>query len=399
MRKMTIDDVSARNKRVIVRVDYNVPLQEGVITDDTRIKATLPTLRKLLSQDASLVLMSHLGRPKGKVVPELSLRPVAERLSELLGKEVKFLPDCVGSEVQRETQSLQPGEVALLENLRFHIEEEKNDDGFAKELASHGELYVNDAFAASHRAHASIVGVPKYVQPAVAGYLMANEIKHLGLLLEDPPRPFVAIIGGAKVSTKIDVLQNLLPKVDKLLVGGGMAFTFFAALGLEIGNSLVEEDAVDVAMKIWMTSEEMGGKMMLPVDLLVVKDIEDDSSPVKTVPYDHIPPGWAGVDIGQGTVQLYSDVIMDAKSVFLNGPMGIFERERFAEGTRAIFEAMSEVAARGDIAVVGGGDSAAAAKALGFSNAMTHISTGGGASLEFMEGKELPGIAALTDSK
>ena len=398
MRKMTIDDVKFKGKRVLVRVDYNVPMEDGRITDDTRIVATLPTLKKLLSDGASVVLMSHLGRPKGRVVPELSLKPVAERLSELLGKEVGFLPDCVGPEVEKVTKSLKPGEVVLLENLRFHKGETDNDPEFAKQLAKHGDVYVNDAFAVCHRAHASVVGVPKILQPACAGYLVAKEVKYLGMLLEDPPRPFVAVVGGAKVSTKINVLENLLPRVDKLLIGGGMCYTFFAALGLDVGKSIVEEDMLDVAMKTWLKSEETGGKMMLPVDILVADQMDEDAN-VKTVPYDRIPSGYMGVDIGQSTIQLYQGAILEAKSVFLNGPMGVFEIDKFAEGTRAILETMAEVAQRGDIAVVGGGDSAAAAKKFGLADQMTHVSTGGGASLKFMEGKELPGIAALTDKK
>ncbi|MCD6417577.1 phosphoglycerate kinase [bacterium] len=396
MRKMTVDDIDASNKRIVMRVDFNVPMQDGEIMDDTRIVSTLPTIEHLLSSGASLVLMSHLGRPKGKVVPELSLSPVAEALGEYLNMKVKFLPNCIGKRTKDALKNLEKHRVVLLENLRFHSEEEKNDPKFAKELSSYGDIYVNDAFSACHRAHASIVGIPQYIKPAVAGYLMANEIKFLGTLLENPPRPFVAIIGGAKVSTKIAVLKNLLPKVDKLLIGGGMAFTFLAALGLEIGDSLIEEDALKTAMEIWLISEQMGGKMMLPVDFLVAKEINSDT-PVRTVEYDQIPQGWKGLDIGQGTIQLYTEEILAAKSVFLNGPMGIFEVERFAEGTRAIFESMAEIAARGNIAVVGGGDSASAAKSLGFGDKMTHISTGGGASLEFMEGKELPGIAALSD--
>ncbi len=398
MRKMTIDDVNFKGKRALVRVDYNVPMEEGKITDDTRIVATLPTLKKLLSDGAAVVLMSHMGRPKGKVVPELSLKPVAERLAQLLGKDVKFLPDCVGEDIEKQTASLKPGEVVLLENLRFHEGETKNDPEFAKQLAKHGDIYVNDAFATCHRAHASVVGVPKILQPACAGYLVEKEIKYLGMLLENPPRPFVAVVGGAKVSTKIAVLENLLPRVDKLLIGGGMSYTFFAALGLEIGNSLVEEDMLDVAMKIWLKSEETGGKMMLPVDILVADQLDPEAK-TQTVPYDRIPPGYMGVDIGQSTIQLYQGVILDAASVFLNGPMGVFEIDKFSEGTRAILESMAEVAQRGDIAVVGGGDSAAAARKFGLAEKMTHVSTGGGASLEFMEGKELPGIAALTDKK
>ncbi len=398
MRKMTIDDIKFKGKKALVRVDYNVPMENGEITDDTRIIATLPTLHKLLDDGASLILMSHLGRPGGKVVSELSLRPVAKRLSEILEKKVEFINDCIGTKVKKRIDALKPGEIILLENLRFHPGEEKNSKNFAQKLASYGDVYVNDAFAVSHRKHASVVGVPAILRPACAGYLINKEIKYLGVLLENPPRPFVAIIGGAKVSTKIAVLENLLPKVDRLLIAGGMAFTFFATLGLEVGKSLVEKDALDIAMQIWVKSEEMGGKMMLPVDVLVAKDIDDETT-VKTVEYDRIPKNWIGVDVGQSTIQLYNSALLDAKSVFLNGPMGIFEIEKFSEGTKAILETMAEITQQGSMTVLGGGDSAAAAKRFGFADSMTHISTGGGASLKFMEGKELPGIAALTDVK
>ena len=395
---MTIDDIKFKGKKALVRVDYNVPMENGEITDDTRIIATLPTLHKLLDDGASLILMSHLGRPGGKVVSELSLRPVAKRLSEILEKKVEFINDCIGTKVKKRIDALKQGEIILLENLRFHPGEEKNSKNFAQKLASYGDVYVNDAFAVSHRKHASVVGVPAILRPACAGYLINKEIKYLGVLLENPPRPFVAIIGGAKVSTKIAVLENLLPKVDRLLIAGGMAFTFFATLGLEVGKSLVEKDALDIAMQIWVKSEEMGGKMMLPVDVLVAKDIDDETT-VKTVEYDRIPKNWIGVDVGQSTIQLYNSALLDAKSVFLNGPMGIFEIEKFSEGTKAILETMAEITQQGSMTVLGGGDSAAAAKRFGFADSMTHISTGGGASLKFMEGKELPGIAALTDVK
>ncbi len=396
MRKLSIDDVNLKKKKVLVRVDYNVPMLDGEITDDSRIVTTLPSLRKILKSGGSLILMSHLGRPQGKVDKQLTLRPVAEKLSELLEEKVKFLPDCIGARVKKSIAAIKPGEIILLENLRFHPGETKNNLGFAKKLAEHGDIYVNDAFAVSHRAHASVVGIPKILQPACSGYLIAKEITYMSMLLDDAPSPFVAVIGGAKVSTKIDVLKNLLPRVDKLLIGGGMAFTFLATLGLEIGESLVEKNALEVAMNIWLKSEEMGGKMMLPLDVLVASEISDEAQ-MKTVEYDHIPKEWVGVDIGQSTIQLFTGIIEESKSVFLNGPMGIFEYERFSVGTETVLESMSDVADRGDIAVVGGGDSAAAAKILGFQNSMTHISTGGGASLEFMEGKSLPGIDALTD--
>lgn len=396
MNKLTLDCVEIKGKRALVRVDFNVPMEEGRITDDARIVASLPTIKKLISGGAIVTLASHLGRPKGKPEPGLSLKPVAEHLQELLGKPVKFISDCVGEPVAKALKNAKPGDVFMLENLRFHPEEEKNDLNFAKELAKPFDLFVNDAFAVSHRAHASVVGVTKYINLSVAGYLVQKEIEYLGKLLEEPPRPFVAIVGGAKISTKIGVLKNLLDKVDKLLIGGGMAYTFFSALGLEVGNSIVESELTDVAMEIWTLSEEMRGKMLLPVDVLVVKEISPDS-PAKTVSYDSIPPDWTGVDIGQATIQLYTDEILSAKTVFMNGPMGIFEIDKFAEGTRGVLEAMAEVASRGDIAVVGGGDSASSAKQLGFADQMSHVSTGGGASLEFLEGKTLPGIEALTN--
>ncbi len=398
MRKKTIDDIQVTNKRVLIRVDYNVPLENGKVANDLRIRKSLPTIKKLLSDSNALVLMSHLGRPGGKVDPKLSLAPVAKHLSKLLGQEVKFVNDCVGDDVNKAVDSLKPGEVMLLENVRFHPGEKKNSDEFAKKLARHGEVFVNDAFSVCHRAHASVVGVPKFLRPAVAGYLLQSEIKHLGIFLDDPARPFVAVIGGAKVSTKIGVFKNLLPRVDKILVGGGMSFTFFSAWGLEVGKSLVEENSFQTATEIFNLSEELGGRMLLPVDILVAKEL-DPNSPVKTVPYDHIPKNWIGVDIGQATIQLYTDEILKAKSVFMNGPMGIFEIKPFSEGTRAVLEAMAEVASKGNVAVVGGGDSAAAAYELGFADMMTHISTGGGASLEFMEGKELPGISVLDDAE
>ncbi|RKZ33098.1 phosphoglycerate kinase [bacterium] len=397
MHKMTIDDVDFKGKRVLLRVDYNVPMEQGEITDDTRIRATLPTIKKLLNDGASLVIISHLGRPSGKVMKELSLRPVAKRLAELLEKNVEFLQNCVGKDITKRTKSLKPGEIVMLENLRFHPGEKANDENFSAQLAKHGDIYVNDAFAVCHRAHASVVGIPKILSPACAGYLIEKEIKYLGILLEDPPQPFIAIIGGAKVSTKIGVLENLLPRVDKLLIGGGMSFTFFSSLGLEIGKSLVEKEALTTAMKIWVKSEEKGGKMMLPVDVLVAESLDEDS-PVKTVEYDRIPKNLMGVDIGQSTIQLYQGTILEAKTVFLNGPMGVFEVEKFSEGTKTILESMAELAQGGDIAVVGGGDSAAAVHKFNLADEMTHVSTGGGASLEFMEGKELPGIAALSDA-
>ncbi len=396
MRKMTVDDMNFKGKHVVLRVDYNVPMQDGTITDDTRITATLPTLRKLIDDGASIVILSHLGRPKSKNDKEFSLKPVSAKLAELLGRKVDFLTDCVGDAIFKKTAAAKPGDIIMLENVRFYAEEEKNEVEFAKKLAKHGDVYVNDAFAVSHRAHASVEAITKFLSPSVAGYLMGEELNHLQRLINDPPQPFIAVVGGAKVSTKIGVLENLLPKVDKLLIGGGMMFTFMANLGMEVGNSIVEKDSMNTAMELWLKSEELGGRIQLPVDVVVTQEIEEDS-PVKLVGYDGIPKKWCGVDIGKSTARMYADYISQAKAVFLNGPMGIFENPKFAEGTVAVLEAMRELNERGGIAVVGGGDSAAAANQLGFGDCMTHISTGGGASLELMEGRKLPGIEALTN--
>ena len=391
MRKKTIRDVDVKGKRVLVRVDFTVPLAGGKVADDRRIRAAIPTIRYLLDKGAAVILMSHLGRPKGKVVPELRLDPVAERLSELLGRPVKKLDDCVGPEVEAAVKAMKPGEVILLENTRFHPEERKNDPEFARKLASLADLFVNDAFGTAHRAHASTVGVARYL-PAVAGFLMERELRFLGQALENPERPFVAILGGAKISDKIGVIRNLLSKVDALLIGGGMANTFFKAQGYEVGDSLVEEEAVDTAGALL---EEAGGKLFLPVDVVIAREVAPDS-PTRVMKVGDVPAGWRILDIGPETVEAFKEKLRGARTVVWNGPVGVFEVEPFAKGTFAIARALAEL--EGATVIVGGGDSAAAVEKAGVADRITHVSTGGGASLEFLEGKELPGIAALDDA-
>jgi len=393
MNKKTIRDVEVKGKKVFVRVDFNVPLNENrEITDDTRIRAALPTLQYLREQGAKLIVASHLGRPKGQFNEKYSLKPVAKRLSELLGIEVKMAPDVVGPEVEKMAGELQPGEVLLLENVRFYPEEEKNDPEFARKLARLAEIYVNDAFGAAHRAHASTAGIASYL-PAVAGFLMEKEINFLSRVLNNPERPFVAIIGGAKVSDKIGVIENLLGKVDALLIGGGMANTFLKAMGYETGKSLVEEDKVNLAGELMNKAKEMGVKLLLPIDVVVAPKIEAGVSG-KTVAADGIPEEEMALDIGEKTVKLFREEILTAKTVVWNGPMGVFEVEPFDRGTIAVAEAVAE---SGALSVVGGGDSVAAVEKAKVSNKITHISTGGGASLEFLEGKKLPGVEVLYD--
>jgi phosphoglycerate kinase len=397
MNKKTIEDIDVRGKRVLVRVDFNVPQDEtGKITDDRRIRAALPTIQYLINQGAKVILASHLGRPKGK--PEdrekFTLKPVAERLSELLGKPVPLAPDCVGPEVEKMVQAMKDGDVLLLENVRFHPEEEKNDPEFAKQLASLAEVYVNDAFGTAHRAHASTEGVTKYL-PGVAGYLMQKEIEYLGGALANPKRPFIAVLGGAKVKDKIPVIENLVSKVDKLIIGGGMAYTFLKAQGKEIGQSLLDADSLDFCREMLAKA---GDKILLPVDVVVADGNPFEKGPdavqTKVVSVDAIPADWQGVDIGPETQKLFAEAVKGAGTVVWNGPMGIFEFEKFAVGTRAMAQALAD---SGAVTIVGGGDSAAAVEQLGFADKMTHISTGGGASLEFLEGKVLPGVAALQD--
>ncbi len=388
MNKKTIRDIDLKGKKVLVRVDYNVPIVEGQITDDRRIRATVPTIQYLLDQGAAVILMSHLGRPKGKPSPEFKMDLVAKRLSEILGMPVKKLDDCIGPEVEKAVKEMQPGEIVLLENLRFHPEEEANDPEFARQLASLADIYVNDAFATAHRAHASTEGVAHYL-PAVAGFLMEREIRFLGLLLSEPQRPFVAILGGAKISDKIGVIRNLLPKVDLLLIGGGMANTFFKALGYEVGDSLVEDEALELARELL---REGGEKLVLPVDVVIAERVAPDAA-TKVAKPGEVPKGWRILDIGPETVKLFKEKLHKARTVFWNGPLGVFEVEPFAQGTFALARALAEL--EGATVVVGGGDSAAAVEAAGVAEKITHVSTGGGASLEFLEGKELPGVAAL----
>ncbi len=402
MNKKTIQDIDVNGKRVLVRVDYNVPLDEnGNITDDARIRATLPTSRYLLDNGASVILMAHLGRPKGKVVEEMRLAPAARRLHELLGQPVATAPNCIGDEAKNAAQKLGSGEVLLLENLRFHDAEENNDADFAAQLAELGDVYVNDAFGAAHRAHASTDGVARIMKergaPCVTGLLMARELDFLGGVLENPQRPFVAILGGVKVSDKIGVIRNLLEKVDTLLVGGAMSYAFVKAQGLEVGTSYFKEEDAPVAAELLQLAKDGGKDFRLPKDFLVAdKDAEDAQTSV--VPFDQIPTDKMGMDIGPETIREYSQVIENAKTVLWNGPMGRFEVAPFANGTREVAEAVARATQSGAPTIIGGGDSAAAVKQMGLSDQVTHVSTGGGASLEFLEGKTLPGIAALDEA-
>lgn len=389
MHKKTVRDIEVANKRVLVRVDFNVPIRDGHITDDRRIRESLPTIQYLLDRGATVILMSHLGRPKGRD-PEFSLRPVAERLSQLLGRSVHFFDDCIGEAVEQGVQSLPPNAVALLENVRFYPQEEANDPEFARALARLGEVYVNDAFGSAHRAHASTEGVAHHL-PAVAGLLMEKELRYLGQALADPERPFVAILGGAKVHDKIGVIRNLLPKVDKLLIGGGMAFTFLKAQGYEIGKSLLDAESLEFAQQML---QQAGDKLLLPVDVVVAPALEPNA-PTQTVPASQIPPDQMGLDVGPETARQFGEVVKTARTVVWNGPLGAFETPPFEAGTRAVLQAVAE---SGAISILGGGDTAAAAEQLGFADKITHISTGGGAALEFLEGRVLPGVAALLDA-
>jgi phosphoglycerate kinase len=395
MPKKTILDLKDEEligKRVLVRVDFNVPIKNGVITDDRRIREALPTIKYLMEKGAKVILVSHLGRPKG-FQDDLRLDPVAKRLSELLGKPVKKLNDCIGEEVEKEVANMNPGDVVLLENIRFYKEEEANDPEFAKKLAKLADLYVNDAFGTAHRAHASTAGVANYI-PGVAGLLMKKEIEIMGKALENPDRPFVCILGGAKVSDKIGVIQNLVNKVDVLLIGGGMMFTFLKAMGYEIGKSIVEEDKLDLAKDLMSLAKEKGVKFVLPVDAVVVKEIKEDA-PTTVKDVDKFDKDDIGVDIGPKTIDLFREEIMKAKTIIWNGPMGIFEIPAFANGTKKVAEAIAEN--KNCVSIVGGGDTAAAVQLFGLEEKFTHISTGGGASLEFLEGKVLPGVAVLQD--
>lgn len=390
--KKSVEDIDVKGKKVLVRCDFNVPIKEGVISSDKRIVAALPTIKYLLDNNGALVLCSHLGRPKGEFKPEFSLAPVAARLSELLGKPVQMAKDVVGEDAKAKAAALKPGEVLMLENVRFEAGETKNDAGLSKEFASLADIYVNDAFGSAHRAHASTAGVAEHL-PAVCGYLIQKEITIMGKALSDPKRPFVAILGGAKVSDKIGVINNLLEKVDTLIVGGGMAYTFIKSMGNTIGDSLCEEDKLDLAKEMLEKAKAKGVSLLLPLDNKV-GDKFDANCAMQTVESDKIPDGWMGMDIGPKTEKLFCDAIRGAGTVVWNGPMGVFEFEQFAQGTLAVATAVAE---SGAVSIIGGGDSAAAVTKLGFGDKMTHISTGGGASLEFLEGLELPGIAALND--
>ena len=387
--KKTVRDINAHGKRVLVRVDFNVPLRDRTVTDDTRIRASLPTLNSLLEQGAALVLCSHLGRPKGKVVSELRMDPVAVRLAELLDRPVRKLDECVGAEVVAAVNKMQPGDVVLLENTRFHPEEQANDAGFAEQLAGLADVFVNDAFGTAHRAHASTEGVARHL-PAVAGLLVEKELDFLGRAAGNPDRPYVAILGGAKISDKIGVIESLLRKCDALLIGGGMANTFFKAMGLEVGDSLVEEEAVSTARALL---EQSSGKLLLPVDV-VIADAFDNDANARVVKPDAVGPGWRILDVGPRTVSFFGETLSKAKTVVWNGPLGVFEMSNFAKGTFAVAQLLASIDA---VTIVGGGDSAAAVRQAGLVDKMAHVSTGGGASLEFLEGKVLPGVAVLED--
>ena len=397
MAKLTVSDLDVKGRRVLMRVDFNVPLQAGRVANDKRLRAALPTIRHILKHSGRLILMSHLGRPKGKRMPELSLKPCAAALEMLLGQPVAFADDCIGPCAKAAVSALGAGQVLLLENLRFHQEETENDEAFARALAELGDLYVNDAFGTAHRAHASTAGVTRFIDRCAMGFLVEKEIAYLGDAIASPERPFVAILGGAKISGKIDVIGSLLPKVDRLIIGGGMAYTFFKAKGLEIGKSLVEADKVDLARSLLETG---GEKLVLPVDCLCTDRFDFDARSVGELTptaVSAIPVDGIALDIGPASVSLFENLLSDARTIVWNGPMGVFEIDATAGGTDAVARAMASATQKGAVTVIGGGDSAAAVEKAGLADRMTHISTGGGASLEFLEGKELPGVSALTD--
>lgn len=399
MSKKTLANLSAADlsgKRALVRVDFNVPVDDGSITDDTRIRAALPTIQDLMQKGAKVILVSHFGRPKG-VDEKLRLTPVAKRLSELLGQEVVKCDDSIGDEVATKVGALQNGQVLLLENVRFYKEEEANDSEFAKKLAANADLYVNDAFGTAHRAHASTEGVTHYLSPSVGGYLIEKELQYLQSAIENPQRPLAAIIGGSKVSSKIGVIETLLDKCDKLLLGGGMIFTFYKARGLNVGKSLVEDDKLELAKSLEAKAKERGVTLLLPTDVVVADKFDKDAES-QTVSIDNIPEGWMGLDIGPDSVKMFQEALADCKSVIWNGPMGVFEFAKFAVGTEAIAHTLADISKTGATTIIGGGDSVAAVEKVGLADQMSHISTGGGASLELLEGKVLPGIAALNDA-
>lgn len=399
MNKKTIDDISVKGKKVLVRCDFNVPIKDGKITDETRIKGALPTIKKLMADGAKVILCSHMGKPKGEPKPELSLAPVAKRLSEHLGVDVVFAADdnVVGEQAKAAVANMKDGDVVLLQNTRYRAEETKNEDNFSKELASLAEVFVNDAFGSAHRAHCSTVGVTQYLSPCAAGYLLGKELDFLGNAIDNPVRPLVAILGGAKVADKLNVISNLLDKCDTLIIGGGMAYTFMKANGYEVGKSLVDDEKIDYCKEMMQKAKDLGKTLLLPIDTVVTKDFPnpiDAEIDVKTVSADQIPADMEGLDIGEKTRELFAEQVKTAKTVVWNGPMGVFENPTLAKGTIAVAEALANTDAT---TIIGGGDSAAAVNQLGFGDKMTHISTGGGASMEFLEGKELPGVAALDE--
>jgi len=396
MAKLTIKDVDLKGKTVLMRADFNVPITNGKITDDNRIVQALDTINFILGKGAKLVLTSHLGRPGGSPDPEFSLKPVAEHLATLIDQKVHFAPDCIGQDAENVVANANRGEVVLLENVRFHAGEKKNDPEFSKQLAAHADLFVNDAFGSSHRAHSSVAGVTEFLKPSVSGFLLEKEIAYLNDSVNNPTRPFVAILGGAKVSDKIGVIENLLDKVDSIIIGGGMTYTFYKAKGLPIGDSLVEEDKIELAGELISKAREKGIDLLLPVDSVVAKEFKNDAEN-KIVGEDGIEEGWMALDIGPKSVKLFSERILDAKTIVWNGPMGVFEMESFSEGTFKVAEALAEATSQGAVTIIGGGDSASAIKEAGLEHKVSHVSTGGGASLEFLEGKELPGVAALSD--
>jgi phosphoglycerate kinase len=398
--KKSLANLSAADisgKRALVRVDFNVPMDEGKITDDTRIRAALPTIKDLTQKGAKVILASHFGRPKGEVKDKLRLTPVAKRLSELLGQEVVKTDDCIGDDVAAKVAALQNGQVLLLENVRFYAEEEKNDPEFAKKLAANADFYVNDAFGTAHRAHASTEGVTKYLKPSVAGYLVEKELQYLQGAIEEPKRPLAAIIGGSKVSSKIGVIETLLEKCDKLIIGGGMIFTFYKARGLDVGKSLVEEDKLELAKSLEAKAKEKGVTFLLPTDIVSADKFDKDAN-ATTVSIENIPTDGMGLDIGPDSVKVFQEALADCKTVIWNGPMGVFEFDKFAKGTEAIAHTLAEIGKTGTTTIIGGGDSVAAVEKVGLASQMSHISTGGGASLELLEGKVLPGIAALDEA-
>ena len=397
MAKLTVEDIEVTGKRILTRVDFNVPLDAGKVADDKRIRAALPTIRYLVERGGRVILMSHLGRPKGERRPDMSLRPCVPVLSGLAGRDVRFVDDCIGEAVIAAVKELGDGDILLLENLRYYNEETRNDKTFAAKLAALGDVYVNDAFGTAHRAHASTEAITHFIQPCVAGFLLMKEIAYLGDLIESPERPFVAILGGAKISSKIGVISNLLPKVDRIILGGGMSYTFYRAKGMEIGDSMLEGDKVDLAASLL---KQGGDRIVLPVDCVISNFLDFDERKVgelREVAAEAIPPGWLGLDIGSRSIARFGSILKDAKTIVWNGPMGVFEIEATAKGTYAVARALADATANGAKTVIGGGDSASAVARAGVADQITHVSTGGGASLEFLEGKVLPGVAALTD--